>query len=112
MPNYIDRTFSCQTNGPTPIGRLSDVDSKQLLICPVNGYTIDCATGITTTPGSITENPLGQCKCNGELWVSEGCTFAYMCDSTEEYGGTPIVCESVSVKCTRCRSPLYKDEIR
>ena len=48
----------------------------------------------------MTENPIGYCHCDGELWVSQGCLFGFSCDATLGYGpngGEYIDCEPVSL---------------
>lgn len=43
-------------------------------------------------PDEVTSNPLGTCHCDGEFWLSEGCKYAFLCDSEEENGGTYVSC--------------------
>jgi hypothetical protein len=59
-------------------------------ICPSN------ATDETTPdPDTVTDNPLGRCRCDGELWISEGCTYGFYCDSAMENGGEYLGCPAV-----------------
>ena len=48
-------------------------------------------------PDDVTENPLGPCRCNGELWISEGCSFGFFCDDSEDIGGYLLICEPVNI---------------
>ena len=75
-------------------------DAQALLVCPFNGYNL-CPTGVVaTTPGQpedITNNPLGTCRCDGELWLAEGCKYGFYCDSSMEDEGQYLYCDDVSL---------------
>ena len=74
-------------------------ESRALTRCPVGGYNV-CPNQSGTpapvpNPDDVTSNPLGTCRCNGELWVSEGCSYGFYCDDTQEKGGYLKVCNEV-----------------
>ena len=84
-----------------------DDDSDRLKRCPVGGYNICPATSSTPAPtldpDTVTENPLGTCRCNGELWVAEGCSYGFVCDDTAEKGGYLKNCPEVRKIIRTCR---------
>ena len=43
-------------------------------------------------PADVDSNPLGECRCDGELWVSEGCSYAFYCNSSLPIGGEYTSC--------------------
>ena len=47
-------------------------------------------------PGEVTTNPLGECSCEGEIFLSQGCQYAFACDSESDIGGEYIYCPEVS----------------
>ena len=66
--------------------------------CPKGGYNV-CPSDVTAPPPipeDVTSNPLGTCRCNGEIWISEGCTYGFYCDDTKDIGGELLVCNPVS----------------
>ena len=67
--------------------------------CPVEtGYHVCPGDGDYPTPippNEVTENPLGTCRCNGELWVAEGCAYGFYCDDSKPIGGTYLYCDEV-----------------
>lgn len=65
-------------------------------VCPPGGYHVCPSDGADTTPSNVDGNPLGVCRCDGEIWLSEGCTFAFHCNSSiEDMGGEYIDCPPV-----------------
>ncbi|TRY75788.1 hypothetical protein TCAL_01295 [Tigriopus californicus] len=110
VPNFKERTWHCLKNGlvPPPDHRELDdefdpdvfeslsYEDRILLRCPVSGYNL-CPSNETApppNPDDVTENPLGTCRCNGELWVAEGCSFGFYCnDSIPDIGGTLKICD-------------------
>ena len=74
-------------------------DQQALLVCPANGYNLCPSGDVATTPfppGTETENPLGECRCDGELWLAEGCKYGYYCDESDPNGGKYLACDDVS----------------
>ena len=82
------------------ISLLEGADSRILVKCPVGGFDLCPSTEVAPIPNpdDVTSNPLGTCRCNGELWVSEGCSYGFYCDDTKEIGGELKTCEPVSFK--------------
>ncbi|TRY74637.1 hypothetical protein TCAL_15615, partial [Tigriopus californicus] len=66
---------------------------KALRICP-GAFNVCPSDNIDPPPNpdNITENPLGTCRCNGELWVSEGCSYGFYCNDTMDIGGEMKAC--------------------
>ena len=63
-------------------------------VCPVNGFDI-CTNqdpAVPTPDTEPTENPLGICRCAGEYWVSQGCSYGWKCDGNGN-GGEYKGCE-------------------
>ena len=76
-------------------------DQQALFICPVEGYQVCPSEDVATTPFPPNEadgNPLGTCRCNGELWLAEGCKYGFICDDSVDIGGTYLYCDDVSRK--------------
>ena len=70
---------------------------RSVTTCPaVGGYHV-CPSGNVDPPpdGPVTENPLGTCRCDGELWIAEGCMYGFKCDSSMEIGGEYLACPEV-----------------
>ena len=91
-------TISSPTDEELAVINAEHPDEK-MIVCPVNGYNV-CPGGVPSVPPApedVTSNPLGTCRCNGEVWLSEGCTYAFVCDSGMDIGGTYFSCPSVSV---------------
>ena len=65
------------------------LNERVVVTCPVGGYDICPSDEIASTPNpeDVTDNPLGTCRCNGELWVAEGCSFGFVCDDTNPDAG-------------------------
>ena len=49
-------------------------------------------------PDEITGNPMGTCRCDDEIWLAEGCSYAFHCDSSQPMGGEYIACPEVRLK--------------
>ncbi len=68
------------------------------LPCPVDyGYYQLCGEGDERAPipDDYEENPLGECHCDGEVWISAGCSYAFICDEDMDGGGELRPCEEV-----------------
>ena len=82
------------------IGSLDDIikEGKMVTSCPADGGYHICPSGDVDPPpdGPVTENPLGTCRCDGELWIAEGCKYGFKCDSTLPNGGEYLECPDVS----------------
>ena len=65
--------------------------------CPADGGYHVCPSGEVDPPpsGPVTENPLGSCRCDGELWIAEGCKYGFKCDSSLAIGGEYLECGEV-----------------
>ena len=79
------------------------IEDRRLTRCPVDGFNV-CPSQSGTpapipNPDDVDSNPMGICRCNGELWVSEGCSYGFYCDDTQEKGGFLKTCPEVSVFC-------------
>ena len=75
-------------------------ESKKVTTCPVqNGYHVCPSDDVDPppSPDDVTENPLGNCRCNGELWIAEGCRYGFICDEAQSSGGEYIYCADVSI---------------
>ena len=72
----------------------SNPNEKILLQCPVGGYNLCPSDEIDSTPdpNEVNNNPLGTCGCEGELWVSRGCSFGFYCNSSLPKGGEILNC--------------------
>lgn len=87
--------------GPATLSPGSETEESpedRMIVCPAGGYNV-CPGGESPeapNPEDVTENPLGTCRCNGEVWVSEGCTHAFYCDDTLDIGGQYFSCPGVS----------------
>lgn len=74
------------------------LDEKVIIRCPISSYNICPSDNIATTvapPDEITGNPMGTCRCDGELWLAEGCSYAFHCHSAKPNGGDYIACPEV-----------------
>lgn len=120
VPNFKERNWYCLKDGGGPITipppptttaaanmefdpedwqDLLSPDNRILLRCPVSGYNL-CPSNETApppNPDDVTENPLGTCRCDGELWVSEGCSYGFYCNSSSPIGGSLKICEEDTV---------------
>ena len=78
---------------------ISLLNERRASKCPVGGFDVCPSPNIEPIPDidSITQNPLGTCRCNGELWVSEGCSYGFYCDNTKDIGGDIKICEEVTL---------------
>lgn len=85
--SFSGKFWECRAPGP----------ALKSLACPVGGYNICPSEDTATTPDpdTITENPLGECRCEGELWVSEGCSYAYTCNSSSAPKDNLFLCDEV-----------------
>jgi len=36
-------------------------------------------------------------RCDGEVWVGEGCHYAFICDSSEDIGGQVVYCPETQI---------------
>lgn len=64
--------------------------------CPPGGFHVCPFDGTTdlTPPTEVTGNPLGVCRCDGEIWLSEGCSYGFYCNSSiEDIGGEYLYCD-------------------
>ena len=79
-------TWECQN--------VDDIDAY----CPDYGFNV-CPSNNTVEPpyppGASIPNPLGNCHCDGELWVAEGCAYGFFCEEAMPNGGKYIACEDV-----------------
>lgn len=66
------------------------------LLCSYDICVVPGATPAPLPDGPVTENPLGECRCDGEYWISEGCSYGFKCDSNMEIGGEYKFCEVIS----------------
>ena len=80
--------------------RFDEESERILTVCPVGGYNVCPSITVDPPPNpeDVTTNPLGTCRCNGELWVSEGCRYGFFCDDSEDIGGILLTCPEVSVQ--------------
>ena len=94
-PEFSSETWSCLTSG-IPLDDEEDPEGRKLNRCPFpDGGDLCTGDGYSPAPTPVQpvlENPLGECRCDGELWVSEGCSFAYYCNSNQANGGQYIDC--------------------
>ena len=84
-------------------------DGRQITTCPVDGGYHICPSDSAPAPPveTPTENPLGNCRCNGEIWVSEGCKYAWRCEAGGgDYFSCPIEVGSTFNKNRKCHSDL------
>ena len=59
----------------------SKQNDRRINVCPADGFDI-CVGDYppAPTPDTVpTENPLGTCRCDGEWWVSQGCSYGWRC---------------------------------
>jgi len=99
--DYINDNWECVTEAATPL--VSDHqwdffdDTRTTTSCPVEtGYHVCPGDGDIPTPlppAEVTENPFGTCRCNGEIWLAEGCAYGFYCDDAEDIGGVYLFCE-------------------
>lgn len=77
------------------ISLLENAEDKALVRCPVGGFDLCPSVDVAPIPDpeDITGNPMGTCRCNGELWVSEGCSYGFLCDDTKDIGGSIKTCD-------------------
>ena len=98
LDNVVESAFDLSDFG---IDTYEGDDDRILTRCPVGGYnicpTLESTPAPTLDPNSVTENPLGTCRCNGELWVSEGCSYGFYCNDTLEIGGELKNCPTVCI---------------
>ena len=96
--NFADEHWECRKIGGEG-GLVNDeLEERELTRCPVGGYDICPWLGTpapTPDPSQVTENPLGTCRCDGELWVSEGCSYGFYCNETLPNGGELKICPEV-----------------
>lgn len=90
MTSFADRHWSCESRSD-PV-----LEEKALRVCP-GAFNVCPSDEVDPPPNpeNITDNPLGTCRCNGELWVSEGCSYGFYCNDTMEIGGELKTCEAV-----------------
>ena len=72
---------------------------KKVTTCPIQaGYHVCPSEDVDPPPNpdEVIENPLGNCRCNGELWIAEGCRYGFICNDDEDIGGEYISCPDVS----------------
>ena len=72
---------------------------RKITSCPLqNGYHVCPSENVDPPPNpdDVIENPLGSCRCNGELWIAEGCRYGFICDDDQDIGGEYISCPDVS----------------
>ena len=82
-----------------PSVSVTDDDGRIIILVPKCGYDVCPSDNVASTvapPDEITSNPMGTCRCDGEIWLSEGCSYAFSCDSSMENGGEYIACPEVS----------------
>ena len=68
------------------------------LLCAISLVAVgnpSAALAPVPNPDDVTSNPLGSCNCNGQLWVSEGCSYGFYCDDTTDIGGYLRICNEV-----------------
>lgn len=73
-------------------------DEKVIVRCPISSYNICPSDNVATTvapPDQITGNPMGTCRCDGEIWLAEGCAYAFHCDAQKPNGGDYLACNEV-----------------
>ena len=76
------------------------LESRTVTTCPVqNGYHVCPSDDVDPPPNpeDVTGNPLGNCRCNSELWIAEGCRYGFICDNSLDIGGEYISCPDVSI---------------
>ena len=81
---------------PAPKEETEEIEPR--LLCP-QGVKDFCPSDFVDPPPpeeNVTSNPLGECFCEGEIFLSEGCQYAFFCDSEiDDIGGEYVYCDDV-----------------
>ncbi len=70
------------------------------VLCPASGYLTCPNVTVDPPPSTVpTTNPLGLCHCEDEVWISDGCRYAWQCgndphNSNGQYWECPEVIKS------------------
>ncbi len=97
--NLADQTWSCVPSPNADELPVDDAPASRSLVCPVGG--IQFCSDSTRAPVPDDDpvgNPLGSCHCDGEVWLSTGCSYGFVCDSSLPEGGTYTPCGEVRKK--------------
>ncbi len=88
--------WECAPNTPDgPIASSFNDADRSIQVCPLGGYQLCGSSGRAPVPDEYDSNPLGSCHCDGEVWVSTGCSYAFQCDSSRDDEGVLTPCADV-----------------